>query len=101
MPICARIDLHGLTRNEAWARLDNFVSDCCRRGLKKILIVHGKGSHSKEKSDVSILSAMVRNFIELDSRLGASGHPDKKLGGSGATWVIIKNEIKTCNNEGI
>jgi len=54
------------------------------------LIVHGKGHHSKERVDVSVLSSMVRTFIELDRRLGASGHPDKRLGGDGATWVIIK-----------
>lgn len=90
LPIGARIDLHDLTRDEAWERLDSFVADCSRRGIQKVLIVHGKGHHSKERSDVSILSAVVRTFIELDRRLGASGHPDKRLGGSGATWVIIK-----------
>lgn len=90
LPFGAKIDLHGLTRDEAWERLDAFISDCSRRGIQKVLIVHGKGHHSKEKSDVSILSAMVRTFVELDRRLGASGHPDKKLGGNGATWVIIK-----------
>lgn len=90
IPFGAKIDLHGLTRDEAWERLDAFIGDCSRRGIQKVLIVHGKGHHSKEKSDVSILSAMVRTFVELDRRLGASGHPDKKLGGNGATWVIIK-----------
>ena len=90
LPIGAKIDLHGLTRDEAWERLDTFIGDCSRRGIQKVLIVHGKGHHSKEQSDVSVLSAMVRTFVELDRRLGASGHPDKKLGGSGATWVIIK-----------
>lgn len=90
LPVGAKIDLHGLTRDEAWERLDTFIGDCIRRGIQKVLIVHGKGHHSKEQSDVSVLSAMVRTFVELDRRLGASGHPDKKLGGSGATWVIIK-----------
>ena len=92
LPFGAKIDLHGLTRDEAWERLDAFIGDCSRRGIQKVLIVHGKGHHSKEKSDVSILSAMVRTFVELDRRLGASGHPDKKLGGNGATWVIIKKK---------
>ena len=90
MPVGAKIDLHGLTRDEAWERLDNFIGDCCRRGIEKVLIVHGKGHHSKERTDVSVLSSMVRTFVELDRRLGASGHPDKKLGGNGATWAIIK-----------
>jgi DNA-nicking Smr family endonuclease len=90
LPVGAKIDLHGLTRDEAWERLDTFIGDCRRRGIQKVLIVHGKGHHSKEQSDVSVLSTMVRTFVELDRRLGASGHPDKKLGGSGATWAIIK-----------
>ncbi len=84
----ARIDLHQLTRDEAWSRLNNFVGDCKRRGYRKILIVHGKGIHSSGSDPV--LGPMVKLFIEQDSRLGASGHPDKNNGGSGATWVIIK-----------
>lgn len=84
----ATIDLHGLTREEAWSRLNLFVGDCKRRGLKKIMIVHGKGNHSQ--SGESILSPMVRTFIEQDKRLGESGHPNAKDGGSGSTWVIIR-----------
>jgi len=84
----ARIDLHQLTRDEAWDRLNNFVGDCKRRGYRKILIVHGKGIHSNGSDPV--LGQMVRLFIEQDSRLGTSGHPDKNNGGTGATWVIIK-----------
>ncbi len=88
LPLDAKIDLHGLTRDEAWTRLDEFVRDCKRRGLKKILIVHGKGNHSQENSPV--LGAMVRTFIECNASLGMSGHPDGNQGGAGATWVILK-----------
>lgn len=84
----ARIDLHGLTRDEAWARLTSFVNDCIRRGLKKILIIHGKGNHSHGTDPV--LGQMVKTFIEQNKNLGSSGHPDRSMGGSGATWVIIK-----------
>ena len=84
----ARIDLHGLTRDEAEARLNGFVADCQRKGLRKILIVHGKGNHSHGSDPV--LGPMVRQFIEHDKRLGTSGHPDHNHGGTGATWVIIK-----------
>ncbi|MBQ7538729.1 Smr/MutS family protein [Treponema sp.] len=84
----ARIDLHGLTRDEAWSRLNSFVSDCIRRGLKKILIIHGKGNHSNGSDPV--LGPMVKTFIEQHKNLGTSGHPDRAMGGSGATWVIIK-----------
>lgn len=84
----ARIDLHGLTRDEAWSRLTEFVNSCVRRGLKKILIIHGKGNHSHGSDPV--LGPMVRTFIEQNPNLGSSGHPDHTQGGSGATWVIIK-----------
>ncbi len=83
------IDLHGYTRDEAWNRLEAFVGDCYRRGIKKILIIHGKGNHSHGTNPV--LGDMVKTFIEKDSRLGSSGHPDRNNGGSGATWVILKN----------
>jgi DNA-nicking Smr family endonuclease len=86
----ATIDLHGMTRDEAWTALDNFVSTCCSRNLRKILIVHGKGNHADSDA---VLLKMVNGFIECDKRLGASGHPDARLGGSGATWVAIKPHI--------
>ena len=84
----ARIDLHGLTRDQAWERLSGFVSACVSRGMKKILIVHGKGNHSNGSDPV--LGPMVRTFIEQHPHLGSSGHPDHNQGGNGATWVIIK-----------
>lgn len=88
----AVIDLHQLTREEAWTKLQYFVNDCYNRNLKKILIVHGKGIHSAGSDPV--LGPMVRLFIEQDKRLGISGHPDRNHGGSGATWVIIREKPK-------
>ena len=82
------VDLHGLTREQAWQKLDSFVSACKIRGLRKILIIHGKGNHSHGTDPV--LGEMVRSFIEADRRLGSSGHPDRNHGGTGATWVIIR-----------
>lgn len=88
MRIEARIDLHGLRQEEAEMRLRSFISDCQRKGIRKILIVHGKGIHTTGSDPV--LGELVRRFIEHDKRLGMSGHPDRNMGGNGATWVIIK-----------
>ena len=84
----ASIDLHGLTKDEATVRLQVFVEECCRRKLKKILIIHGKGNHS---SNEPVLAKLVHDFIERNYFLGESGHPDKEEGGRGATWVMLKN----------
>ena len=85
----ARIDLHGLRKDEAEERLNLFIGDCKRRGLKKVMIIHGKGIHTTGTDPV--LGKLVRSFIEHDKRCGTSGHPKNKAeGGNGATWVILK-----------
>ena len=85
----AQIDLHGLHQDEALVRLDSFVSSCKLKGIRKILIIHGKGIHTTGTDPV--LGELVRRFIESDKRCGTSGHPrNKEEGGSGATWVILK-----------
>ena len=85
----AYLDLHGLHQDEARMRLDSFITDCKRRGLRKVMIIHGKGIHTQGTDPV--LGEVVRRFIESDSRCGTSGHPkNKSEGGTGATWIILK-----------
>lgn len=85
----ARLDLHGLHQDEAEERLNYFISDCVRKGLRKVIIIHGKGIHTTGTDPV--LGELVRRFIEHDKRCGTSGHPKtKQEGGTGATWVILK-----------
>lgn len=83
----AVIDLHGLTRDDAWSRLELFFADSVRRGFKKVLIIHGKGTHSPEDP---VLRRMVRLFLEQNRHAGESGTSEKDSGGSGSTWVILK-----------
>lgn len=88
LPVEARLDLHGLTQEEARNRLSSFVGDCTKRGIRKVLLVHGKGLHTTGSDPV--LGEVVRKFIEGDKRCGMSGHPDKRMGGNGATWLVLK-----------
>ncbi len=83
----AVIDLHGLTRDEAWIRLEAFFADAVRRRFQKVLIIHGKGSHSVEDP---VLRSVVRLFLERNAHAGESGHSEKDSGGTGSTWVILK-----------
>lgn len=83
----ARIDLHGLTRDDAWIRLEAFFADCVSRKLEKVLIIHGKGTHS---SDDPVLRSMVHLFIEKHTHAGESGYSPSSEGGAGSTWVILK-----------
>lgn len=85
----AKLDLHGLHQNEAIERLNCFFTECIHKKFRKVLIIHGKGIHTKGTDP--ILGELVRRFIEQDKRCGMSGHPKTKAeGGTGATWVILK-----------
>jgi DNA-nicking Smr family endonuclease len=83
----ARIDLHQKTADEAWIALDDFFRAANACHLKKVLVIHGKGNHSKGRY---ILKDLCRKYIEQCPFAGENGHPESKHGGSGATWVILK-----------
>ena len=94
----AYIDLHGLSGEEAWIALESFFENSRRLGHEKLLIIHGKGNHYSAVSDESIhantgiLKNTTKRFIENCSFAGENGFAHIKEGGSGATWVILKQE---------
>ncbi|MDR2798661.1 MAG: Smr/MutS family protein [Treponema sp.] len=85
----AVIDLHGLNRDDAWNALHLFFSNSKRQGFEKLLIVHGKGNHS---GSTSVLKHLVKTFIETCPFAGESGHANATSGGTGVTWVLLKNQ---------
>lgn len=82
------IDLHGLSRDEAWTALEAFFENSRRKGCEKILIIHGKGNHQHHSEGA--LRDLSRRFIERCSFAGESGHSAARDGGTGSTWVILK-----------
>lgn len=84
----AVVDLHGLTREEAWNQLETFFSQSKSQGAEKVLIVHGKGTHSEGEA---VLQRTTREFIERCPYAGQSGTASVAEGGSGATWVLLKS----------
>jgi len=91
----AALDLHGLTCEEAWTALQNFFGNSRQKGLEKVLIIHGKGNHwASDSSNAGVLRDLSRRFIETCPFAGESGNPSAKEGGSGATWVILKQSTR-------
>ena len=86
------LDLHGHTREEAEKALAAFLSSARRKGLRKVLIIHGKGSHSREGK--AVLPGFVRDFLEKDPDAGEFGTADPANGGSGAVWVRIRQRSR-------
>ncbi|GHV81507.1 DNA mismatch repair protein MutS [Spirochaetia bacterium] len=89
----AELDLHGLTRDEAWTALEAFFRAGQQQELEKLLIIHGKGNHTEGEA---VLQRTVRQYIEACPFAGESGHGNAAQGGSGATWVLLKLRPETA-----
>ena len=83
----ATLDLHGMNSRKAEKALESFVLACRSRGVRKALIVHGKGHHSQGEP---VLQGVVRKYLEKSPYTGASGPAQRRHGGRGATWVVVR-----------
>lgn len=82
------LDIHGLNRERAWLFLEQFFTNAKNNNYQKLRIIHGKGNHTGESS---ILGVTVRTYIEKCHFAGESGFEKSANGGSGATWVLLKD----------
>jgi DNA-nicking Smr family endonuclease len=80
----ARLDLHGMTREEAFAELSNFVARSQTRGVRVALVITGRSG---------VLRQEVPRWMERsDIRPRILGHSEAKPrdGGVGALYVLIR-----------
>jgi DNA-nicking Smr family endonuclease len=84
----AAIDLHGLISDEARTYVSNFISDCKKRGIRCVRIVHGKGLGSRNREPV--LKNKLRGWLMQKDEVIAYAEARKQDGGSGAVIVLLK-----------
>ena len=95
-------DLHGHSLDEANERVKDLIFTAYNNEIYKIVIVTGKGIHSKNKKnpyisqDLGILKNSVPEFIksneELMSKINQIKEASAEDGGSGAFYVYIKKK---------
>ncbi len=93
-------DFHGFSLNEANQTINNLIKDSYKNGVRKLVIVTGKGIHSdNEKNpysskDLGILKysmpEYIRNNSELMKLINEIKDADAKDGGSGAFYIFLK-----------
>ncbi len=86
--IQAKIDLHGFISDEARAYVSSFISDCKKRGIRCVRIVHGKGLGSRNREPV--LKNKLRGWLMQKDEVIAYAEAKKQDGGSGAVIVLLK-----------
>lgn len=86
--IQAAIDLHGLISDEARHYVSIFISDCKKRKIRCVRIVHGKGLGSRNREPV--LKHKLRGWLMQKDEVIAYAEAKKQDGGSGAVIVLLK-----------
>lgn len=85
----ATLDLHGHTRETAFALLVRFITQAQARGLRVILVITGKGNKEKEGILRKLLPVWF-NETPLRERIIAYDNASPRHGGSGAWYVRIR-----------
>ena len=96
------IDLHGYTLEAANKTIEDFIYQCYREKINKLVVVTGKGLHSQNEKDpfvskdLSILKYSVPEFIKNNKSLMNIINEIKDAniedGGSGAFYIFLKKK---------
>ncbi len=87
--IDAILDLHGHRKHQATLELESFMRDAINTQSRLVLIIHGKGFNSES---VAVLRPLVQHWLGEQSVVLAYCPAQPKDGGSGASYVYLKNQ---------
>ena len=85
------LDLHGMLKDEAKAAVERFLKDARGAGKRCVLLVHGRGLHSKDQ--LPVLKEALKRWLST-ARFGrhvlafATARPQD--GGGGALYVLLR-----------
>ena len=98
--IIKTIDLHGFSLENANNVIEEFIIQCFKKNVNKIIVITGKGLRSKSirnpyiSKDLSILKYSVPDFIKLKPNLMKiiKKIEEAKIedGGGGAFYIFLK-----------
>tara|TARA_B100001123_G_C14772199_1_gene813177 strand:- start:53 stop:490 length:438 start_codon:yes stop_codon:yes gene_type:complete len=99
-----KIDLHGLTLNNANKKIESFISESFEQGYKKLVVVTGKGLRSKIDKNpylskkMNVLRYSIPEYVKsnenLSNKISGIEKADTKDGGDGAIYIFLKNVRK-------
>ena len=99
-----RFDFHGYSIEKANSTIDKIISKCYENGVHQILLITGKGIHSKNESNVfksseynklkSTIPLFIKNKPELASKIKNITTASSEQGGEGALVINLKKSTK-------
>ena len=98
-----RFDLHGYSIEKANSTIEKIISKCYENGVNEILVITGKGIHSKD-NDVynsteynklkNTIPLFIKNEPSLSSKIKNIKTAPNDKGGEGALIIKLKKSIK-------
>ena len=82
IPIEDWIDLHTFSPKEIPSLLEDYLSECQKKGFREVRIIHGKGK--------GVQRAVVRSFLEKSPLVESFRQAPVEAGSWGATLVNLK-----------
>lgn len=82
----AKLDLHGMTIEEARTAVSQFLRYCMQERMRVVLIIHGKGHHS----ETPILKNKLNHWLREIKIILAFCSATPIHGSRGATYVLLK-----------
>lgn len=82
----AKLDMHGMTVDQARMALSRFLSACRRDNIRHVLIIHGKG----RGFSTPILKNKLNNWLRQTEQVLAFTSATVKDGCSGALYVLLR-----------
>lgn len=105
-PIDARLDLHGMTQDQAHRALQTFVRQCHAAGKRCLLVITGKGGRGRRDDDgpfvnpepPGVLKRRLPEWLRqadlaplvLSTAAATQGH-----GGQGAVYILLRRRRET------
>jgi len=84
----AELDLHRMTSHQAHEALRMFISDCQRRHIRCVRIIHGKGLGSENK--LPVLKLRVNSWLRQWNDILAFCTARPCDGGTGSIYVLLR-----------
>jgi DNA-nicking Smr family endonuclease len=88
----ARLDLHGLTQEEAHRALASFVQQAHATGLRTVLVITGKGGFGDARGVLREAVPRWLNEGDLRPRVLSCAWAQPKHGGAGALYVLLRRQ---------
>ena len=91
LPIDARLDLHGMSVQQARSQLELFLRTVRLRGERCVLVIHGKGEHSPQGTGAlrGEISAWLSQSAASE-HVAAFATARSGDGGEGAVYVLLR-----------